>query len=225
MSEREGDDGASTQAASPSWRAARFAVVDLETTGMDPDVDEIISWAVVPVEQGLVRIRGVRSGLVRPRSMPAADTITIHGLRPADLEGAPPLEVASRALTEALSGRRVVAHAAFVERSFLRRADVPVAEPIIDTAALGAFWLEQRGTAVPRLVALGALARALGLPAHRPHNADADALTTAQVFLALATHLEALGMSTVDALEELCRPRRTSFWERLTARRSGRSGG
>ena len=30
-------------------------------------------------------------------------------------------------------------------------------------------------------------------PAHRPHVAEGDALTTAQVLLALATHLEAHG--------------------------------
>ena len=116
----------------------------------------------------------------------------------------------------------MVAHAAFVERSFLRGADVPVREPIIDTAMLGAFWLEQRGRAAPRLVALGALAGALGLPAHRPHNADADALTTAQVFLALATHLEGLGKPAVEDLEALCQPSPTWSWRRLISRRAKR---
>ena len=39
------------------------------------------------------------------------------------------------------------------------------------------------------------------LPAHRPHTADGDALTTAQVFLALATHLDALEPQTVGSLQ------------------------
>ena len=39
---------------------------------------------------------------------------------------------------------------------------------------------------------LSVLARSLNLPVHRPHHADGDALTTAQVFIALATHLETL---------------------------------
>ncbi len=47
---------------------------------------------------------------------------------------------------------------------------------------------------------LGDIAAALGLPAHRPHVAEGDALTTAQVFLALATHLEAHGRVTVRTL-------------------------
>ena len=37
---------------------------------------------------------------------------------------------------------------------------------------------------------LAAVARRLGLPSHRPHTADGDALTTAQVFLALGAHLD-----------------------------------
>ncbi|MGH2743185.1 MAG: hypothetical protein ACRDN8_11995, partial [Thermoleophilaceae bacterium] len=39
-----------------------------------------------------------------------------------------------------------------------------------------------------------------GLPAHRSHDAEGDALTSAQAFLALATHLEAHGRGTVGAL-------------------------
>ena len=51
---------------------------------------------------------------------------------------------------------------------------------------------------------LSDLARSLGLPVHRPHHADGDALTTAQAFIALATHLEAFeSPPTVGSLEEL----------------------
>jgi DNA polymerase III epsilon subunit-like protein len=37
---------------------------------------------------------------------------------------------------------------------------------------------------------------------HRPHHADGDALTTAQAFIALATHLEAFGSVTLGSLEQ-----------------------
>jgi DNA polymerase-3 subunit epsilon len=40
----------------------------------------------------------------------------------------------------------------------------------------------------------------LGLPTHRPHHALGDALTTAQVFVALATHLNAFSTETVRSL-------------------------
>jgi DNA polymerase III epsilon subunit-like protein len=67
------------------WRQASFAAVDLETTGLDPRSDEIISFAAVPIAGGRVVVGGVRTAVVRPLRMPDSDTIRIHGLRPADL--------------------------------------------------------------------------------------------------------------------------------------------
>jgi DNA polymerase III epsilon subunit-like protein len=58
----------------------------------------------------------------------------------------------------------------------------------------------------PRAVArravrrVSAVADGLGLPTHRSHSAEGDALTTAQAFLALATHLEGTGRGSVRAL-------------------------
>jgi DNA polymerase III epsilon subunit-like protein len=46
-------------------------------------------------------------------------------------------------------------------------------------------------------------ARAFGLPVHRPHVAAGDALTAAQLFLALATHLDAREPQTVGSLARL----------------------
>ena len=71
---------------------------------------------------------------------------------------------------------------------------------MIDTSVLGLVWLHERDGGGPRRVSLGELTRALGLPSHHPHDAIGDALTTAQVFLALATHLDALRSETVRRL-------------------------
>ena len=51
-------------------------------------------------------------------------------------------------------------------------------------------------------VGLSDLARSLGLPVHRPHHADGDALTTAQVFIALATHLDSVQAQTIGTLQQ-----------------------
>ncbi len=192
---------------STPWRAARFAVVDLETTGLDPARDEIISWAVVPVDTGRVVVGATRQGLIRPHAMPTGETIRIHGLRAADLERAPPLAAAIDPLLDALAERRLVAHVAAIERGFLSRAlgtaGVEVHEPIIDTARLASGWLRHQRVTVRHPIGLGDLARRLGLPVHRPHHADGDALTTAQVFVALASHLEGRRELTVRRLERL----------------------
>jgi DNA polymerase-3 subunit epsilon len=187
------------------WREAAWAVVDLETTGLDPARDEVIAFAVVPVDGAAIRPGAAAHGLVRPARMPEAGSIRIHGIRPADLAHAPSPQVARDALLEALTGRLLVAHAAQVERGFLAPlldgAGVTLRGPVADTRELGRAWLAETrpGTVAPRL-ALDELARRLGLPVHRPHHALGDALTTAQVFLALATRLQHRGRLSVRSL-------------------------
>jgi len=140
--------------------------------------------------------------------MPGPETVRIHGLLEADLRSAPPLEEALDGLVDAISGRPLVAHFAPVERGFLGAAlatrGLELVSPMIDTAALSRAWAGQRHWTLGRRrrppVGLSDLAEVLGLPVHRPHRADGDALTTAQVFIALATHLDAREPQTVDSL-------------------------
>lgn len=195
------------------WREASWAVVDLETTGLDPAQDEIVSVAVVPVDGGRVSPGAGIYRLVRPARELTEASIRIHGIRPADLVQAPPLDAVLDDVLGALAGRLLVAHAAFVERGFLEPAFAArgLAFParIADTRALGRVWLAERDhAAVPASLGLSELASRLGLPAHRPHHALGDALTTAQVFLALATHLEQRGKLLVKTVMTLSRERR-----------------
>ena len=104
------------------WREARYAVVDLETTGLDPRRDEIVSFASIPIEDARVIVGGTRTTVVRPTRMPEAETIRIHGLRPADLADAPALPDVLDLMLESLTGRVLVAHVAWVERGFLAAA-------------------------------------------------------------------------------------------------------
>jgi DNA polymerase-3 subunit epsilon len=188
------------------WRQAAFCVVDLETTGLDPRRDAIIAWSAVPVDGGRVVLAGAREGLARPPAGVPPAAVLIHGLREGDLAAAPPLAEAADALLEAIAGRVLVAHAAWVERAFLRRALRPrgarLRRRIVDTAALGRLWLCERDGGGPRSLALGDLARELALPVHRPHTAAGDALTTAQAFIALAAHLDTRGGETVRSLAD-----------------------
>jgi DNA polymerase-3 subunit epsilon len=194
-------------ARSTPWRQAAFCVLDLETTGLlDPD-DEIIAFATMPVDGGRARVRGTHSRLVRPRRMPGPDSIRIHGLRAEDLAGAPPLSEVIDELLVPLTGRALVAHVATLEERFVRgamlAAGLSLRNPVIDTHALALEVYERRREPRPESVRLAPLARALGLPVHRPHDAAGDVLTTAQVFLALATELDGLTPQTVGSLCEL----------------------
>jgi DNA polymerase-3 subunit epsilon len=125
-------------------------------------------------------------------------------MRPVDLEDAPALDDAIGPLLEAMTGRIPVAHVAAVERAFLgpalRRQGVALRGPVADTEVIGKVWLHERDGQAPLRMSLSLLAGTLGLPAERPHDALGDALTTAQVFIALAAHLDAVRPETVGTL-------------------------
>lgn len=205
-----------------NWRETDFTVIDFETTGLDPARDEIISFATVTVSDERVRLDDARYELVRPKQMPGWDTIRIHGLREADLEDAPSLSEQIPKLLVALTGRVLVAHVAAVERSFLEAALQPhgldLRNPIVDTAALAAELNRRRRKPPPKNepVGLDDMARSLGLPVHRRHTADGDTLTTAQAFIALATHLDGFQPQTVETLLGAS-VRRPGLVERLRA--------
>jgi len=212
MSRRVGERGPGAKAyalAQPAsgrtpWRSARYCALDLELSGLDPRRDEIISFGAIPIEDGRVRPGEALEGWVRPERALEEASILVHGLRTVDLGDAPGLDVAIDPLLGAMASRIPVVHFAEIERRFLRRAlrrqGLRLRGPMVDTSVLGAIWLHERDCAPARRMMLPELADALDLPAHHPHEAVGDALTTAQVFLVLATHLDALRPQTVRSL-------------------------
>jgi DNA polymerase III subunit epsilon len=184
-----------------SWRESRLLVVDVELTGLNRDTDELIAFGAVPIEGGRIMAGAMLEGLVRPKRQPTAVSVEIHGIRPQDLESAPSLPDAIAPLVEALRGTVPIAHATWVERAFLgpalRSAGSKLPRRMIDTAELWRLLGIARESRDPGYRPLREITDALGLPTHHPHQALGDALTTAQVFLALATHLEALGLGAL----------------------------
>lgn len=186
------------------WRAASYCAVDLELSGLDSRQHEIVSFGALPIEDGRVQLSGAVQGRVRPLRSISEASIRVHGIRATDLADAPLLDLAIDPLLEVMAGRIPVVHVAAVERSFLgaalRRQGLRLRRPMIDTSVLGLVWLHEREGYGPRRVSLTDLAGALGLPSHHPHDAVGDALTTAQVFLAVATHLDARAPQSVRSL-------------------------
>jgi DNA polymerase-3 subunit epsilon len=186
------------------WREARWCAVDLEMTGLDPRRDEIISFGAIPIERGRVQLQLAASAQLRPTREIGEASIPVHGIRDMDVASAPTLIAGIDPLLEAIAGRVIVFHSAAIDRPFLKRAlrekGARLRHPFVDTEVLGRLWLHEQEGTLHRGLALGELAAALGVPAEQPHDSLADALTTAQVFIALATHLDARRPETVGSL-------------------------
>lgn len=181
-----------------NWREVDYCAIDLETTGLDLRADEIVAIGTAQIHNGRIAAEGNFYREVRPMASPSIPSMRVHGLRASDLNEALPMREVAPDLVSQMSGRVLIAHAAWMERAFLRRllpaADFPKSKSIVDTAALAraiGYASEGKG----HEPSLEYLARRLHLPVYAPHNALGDALTTAVVFLALATELERIEMA------------------------------
>ena len=198
----------------PPWRTAhtlawaRYCVVDLELSGLNPSTDEIISFGAVPIDGGLIAAGRSLYGLARPtRPLPEP---------PSSSTGSEPSTSSRRPRStsrSSLSSTRSpgVCCGAFSRsgKGFSRRRPSPSGCQAPRARArygrAGAALDGRTGDPLPRFVSLGQLAGAMGLPEHRPHHALSDALTTAQVFLAIVSHLEELSPETVGSLSRATR--------------------
>lgn len=176
-----------------NWRSIDYCAIDVETTGLDLKDDEIISIGAAQIHMGRVKNENNFYREIRPRRLPSLPSVRIHGLRGIDLEAAAPIESAIPDFVAQVGGRVLIAHAAWIEYAFLKRhlrgAGLTFSKQMIDTAAL-ARALGYAADINGREPSLESLARRIHLPIYAPHNALGDALTTAVVFLALATELE-----------------------------------
>jgi DNA polymerase III subunit epsilon len=176
-----------------NWRSINYCAIDLETTGLNFKTDEIISIGAVQIQSARVISEANYYREVRPNRSPTSSSIRIHGIRGADLTDALPVESVMPDFAELLRGKVVIAHAAWVETAFLknRLADLNLefSKRLIDTASL-ARACEIVDDVIDHEPSLEFLAKILKLPVYSPHNALGDALTSAVIFLALATEIE-----------------------------------
>jgi DNA polymerase-3 subunit epsilon len=192
-----------------AWRSQDYLALDFETTGLDIHRDQIIAYGAVPIVDGRIRFAEAVAGYVRPTREMSTDAIRVHGLRRQDVDSAPPVADCISALLPALTGRVLVAHCGWIERAFLSRALRAASaavfhNPIVDTALLAKRCLHPSPAGCDKSIGLEYLSRVLGMPVHCPHDALGDAATTASVFLALLSRLEAArGPLTVRALTRL----------------------
>lgn len=178
------------------WHSVEFLAIDLETTGLDPRRDEILSVGFAPIRGGAVCIGEARHMLARPSRPIPEQTAVIHGLTDDRMTAAPPLEEIMPAVLEAMTGRVPVAHFATIERNFLswacrRLYGQPLTVPYVDTLTLEKRSLERRQASINKgTLRLHAARERYGLPRYKAHNAMVDALAAAELFLAQVAHMD-----------------------------------
>ena len=176
----------------------RFLALDLETTGLDPRIDAIVSIGFIPMEYNRILCRGARNWIIRPAQQPEDPLARIHGITHSRLETSPGFGDSLAHLLKAMAGRVIVAHHCRIEKAFLNSAcldllDEPLEFPAVDTMALEArkhpvyrpnFIQRWMGDKPSPSLRLSHARERYGLPRYSPHHALTDALATAELFMA-----------------------------------------
>ena len=163
---------------------ATYAVIDVETTGMDPEADRVVEIACVRLHEG--RITSRFETLVDPGCPIPAGASAIHHILDADVRGKPSLAEVAGQVRQFVEDAVVVAHNASFDAGFLPFVgDRPIvcsmrlAMHLVDAQGYGNQGLRgELGIDDPEL---------RGMP---PHRALADALVTARIFQELLRRYE-----------------------------------
>lgn len=182
-------------------RDLTFTVFDSETTGLDPDKDDVVQLGAVRIVNGRIIGSETFEMLVNPGRPIPPNASKVHGIDDAMVADAAGFAQARAAFQNYVADTVLVAHNAPFDMAFLNRNmpenAVPFDNLVIDTVHLSAIVFGGSATHT-----LDALCDRLGIviPQNERHTALGDAKSTAQAFVAMLPVLEARGLLTAGQL-------------------------
>lgn len=173
-----------------------FLSLDVETTGLDPRVDHLLSVGWVTVVGGEVVLADARELTIRPPGeVEVGRSANLHRLTDDLVSDAAPLSEVLPRLLDALHGRVLLAHHAPLELGFLAEASLAAYRARPPVTAVDTMSLQRRLRPVPHgevggSLRLDAARRTFGLPRYAAHHALTDAIAAGELLLAQVGELE-----------------------------------
>lgn len=199
--------------------AARLVVMDLETTGLNVQRDNILSIGAVVIDNGAIDMGGQFERTLYRADNRMNEAVLIHGIAPSEVRsGMDAADALLDFLEYAGSCVFLAFHAPFDQRMLARGLKQDLGQKLrhkfIDVAEMAPMLCPEAD------VGRGGLdewASYFGLNNSLRHNAAADALATAEIALILLSKARMQGVKSLADLHT-----RLSHWRRL---RSARTGG
>lgn len=179
-----------------------FAVVDLETTGVDPTTDRILQMAAIVID-GSGNVVDTFDTIVKPESPEqyVHGAEHIHGISEAQVANGMPLRDALARLREMSDGKFFTAHNAQFDIGFIHAESQRVGFDMTVTSFVDTLQLARR-TDVERTRkhTLDALCAHYGIERERAHEARSDATATAELLFHL---MREMNITSADQLDDL----------------------
>jgi ATP-dependent DNA helicase DinG len=191
-----------------------YVAIDLETTGLRPERNDIIEVAAVTFADG--DILDEWSSLVNPHTEIPEKIVQLTGITQEMVEDAPDIFKVRVNFKRILGENVLVGHNVGFDLAFLRAQNMALGNHRIDTLTLASILLPYAGR-----YGLGALSRHLDLPATHEgqnHRALGDARRTAQLFMELKERALALDLAILNEIVQSGRQLRwpeTIFFDEL----------
>ncbi len=175
-----------------------YTVIDTETTGLHPrEGDEIIAIGAVRIINGRLLPRESFDCLIKPRAPVSDASVAIHGITPDMLRRMPRIEDVLPKFHRFVEDTVIIGHNVFFDMQFLENAEartgIKFTNPVLDTLLLSHVIHPNQ-----KRQSMEAIANRLGIHVTRRHSALGDALTTAEIFLALIPLLVDRGIVTLE---------------------------
>jgi DNA polymerase III epsilon subunit family exonuclease len=197
-----------------NWKDLPLVVLDVETTGFDPEQDRIIEIALIRFERG--EVLETYGQLINPEREVPAEVVKLTGIKSEDLVDKPVFADVASAIHERLQGVGIVAYNLSFDRGFIRK----------ELERVGLSWPEEAPTLDPLIFArqffknsprknLGTISKLLGIPLEEAHRATHDATVTGHVLYAFEDRLpERLSdLLTLQAQWEAAQASETQHWK------------
>jgi DNA polymerase-3 subunit epsilon/ATP-dependent DNA helicase DinG len=163
-----------------------YVALDLETTGLDTESDEIIEIGAVRFDAS--DVLGTFETLVNPGREIARAVQTLTGITDEAVHAERPIWAVAPELEAFIGGSPVVGHnVTGFDLRFLARAGIAIGEGVYDTQELAGLLLPGRPE-----YGLAALCEQMGIPFEVRHRALADAEAARRLFLTLRERCAAL---------------------------------
>lgn len=191
-------------------QATRCVVVDVETSGLDPFHDRLISIGAVALTGGLLRLAESFEVVLRQHTPSDERNILVHGIDGTTQACGQDAADGLAAFLEFAGKSPLIGFHADFDRTMIRRAMLAElgsgpGNAWLDVAVLAPALFADRAAAA---VTLDDWLQIFGIENHSRHNALADACATAQLFQVVAAQAAQRGMRSCADLMQLEKDRR-----------------
>ena len=171
-------------------RQQRWVVVDLETSGLNMNRDQVLSIGAVVIEDGAIDLSQQFERTLLRTDHKLSPAVLIHGLAPSEIAaGSEPVQALLDFMEFVGDSPLLAFHAPFDQhmlgRALKETLDYRLAHHFLDVAEMAPMLFPQANL---RKAGLDDWTQFFGLHAEERHHASADALVTAELALILFSH-------------------------------------